>query len=218
MPDDILFEGEYVNCLKKGKGREYIYENYLLFEGKYLNNLRHGKGKEYYFDGKLHFEGEYFYGRRWNIKGYDANKNIISEIKNGKGYIKLCNICYQLRNEGEYLYGLPNGNGKEYNGFNFKLSFEGEFLNHIKIGKGKQYDLDGSFAFEGEFLYDNRIKGKEYCKGKLEFEGEYLYNNKYNGKRYDENGKVIYEWINGNEYDVNGKLTLDFANLGGLYI
>ena len=55
MPDDILFEGEYVNCLKKGKGREYIYENYLLFEGKYLNNMRHGKGKEYYFDGKLHF-------------------------------------------------------------------------------------------------------------------------------------------------------------------
>ena len=45
MPDNIIFEGEYVNGLKNGKGKEYDDENNLLFEGEYLNNLRHEKEK-----------------------------------------------------------------------------------------------------------------------------------------------------------------------------
>ena len=37
--------------------KEY-YDSKLLFEGEYLNGKRHGKGKEYYWDdGKLIFEG-----------------------------------------------------------------------------------------------------------------------------------------------------------------
>ena len=47
--------------------------------------------------------------------------------------------------------------------------------------------------FEGEYLYDWKIKGKEYIKGKLEYEGEYFFNKKWNGKGYDENGNIIYE-------------------------
>ena len=43
-----------------------------------------------------------------------------------------------------------------------------------------------------------KIKGKEYFKGKLVFDGEYLYNWKYQGKGYDDNGNNIYEVINGN--------------------
>ena len=40
----------------------------LLFEGDYLNGKRHGKGKEYDFDGKLLFEGDYLNGKRvWII-------------------------------------------------------------------------------------------------------------------------------------------------------
>ena len=30
-----------------------------MFEGEYLNGERNGKGKEYYDNGKLKFEGEY---------------------------------------------------------------------------------------------------------------------------------------------------------------
>ena len=51
--------------------------------------------------------------------------------------------------------------------------------------------------FEGEYLYDNKLKGKYYNEGKLEFEGEFLYNKKWNGKGYDQNENVIYELING---------------------
>jgi len=35
-----------------------------MFEGEYINGQRNGKGKEYYENGKLTFEGEYLNGER----------------------------------------------------------------------------------------------------------------------------------------------------------
>ena len=48
--------------MKDGKGniKEYNYDGKLLFECEYLNGERNGKGKEYY-NGQLKFEGEYLY-------------------------------------------------------------------------------------------------------------------------------------------------------------
>ena len=37
----------------------------IIFEGEYLNGKRNGKGKEYnYYNGKLEYEGEYLNGNR----------------------------------------------------------------------------------------------------------------------------------------------------------
>ena len=52
---------------ERGKGKEYYWNNELIYEGEYLNRKRHGKGKEYRL-GKLIFEGEYINGRRWKRK------------------------------------------------------------------------------------------------------------------------------------------------------
>ena len=41
----------------------------MIFEGEYLNGKRNGKGKEYDYYGNLIFEGEYLNGKRWNGKG-----------------------------------------------------------------------------------------------------------------------------------------------------
>ena len=111
-----------------GYGKEYgIDELNLIFEGEYLNGERNGKGKEYicrdrdlklnifYANFKLIFEGEYLNGKR-NGKGKEYNDY------NGK-----------LEFEGEYLNGKRNGKGKEYNYYNGKLIFEGEYLNGLKI-------------------------------------------------------------------------------------
>ena len=38
--------------------------NDLIFEGEYLNGKRNGKGKEYNSEGKLIFEGEYLNGKK----------------------------------------------------------------------------------------------------------------------------------------------------------
>ena len=60
-----LFKRKYVVYDKNGIAKEYgIYDGKLKFEGEYLNGLRNGKGKEYYYDGRLKFEGEYINGRR----------------------------------------------------------------------------------------------------------------------------------------------------------
>ena len=36
-----------------------------MFEGEYLNGKRNGKGKEYDNNGKLEYEGEYLNGERY---------------------------------------------------------------------------------------------------------------------------------------------------------
>ena len=71
--DIKIFEGEYINGLKNGKGKEYYNNGILFFEGEYLNGLRNGKGKEYYNNGKIYSDGEYFYGKKWNMREYDKN-------------------------------------------------------------------------------------------------------------------------------------------------
>ena len=113
--------------LKNGCGyiKEYYKDGTLLFEGEYLNGEKHGKGKEYYSNGKPIFEGEYKKGKRWNGKGYDRNNNEVYELKNGKGYIKeYFNNSLIFQYEEEYLNGEKNGKAKEYNNDGL-LIFEG---------------------------------------------------------------------------------------------
>jgi len=56
-----------------------------MFEGEYLNGKRNGKGKEYYYNRNIIFEVEYLNGKRWNGKGYNKDGIIDFELKNGSG-------------------------------------------------------------------------------------------------------------------------------------
>jgi len=42
--------------------KEYDSYSILLFEGEYVNGKRNGKGKEYNYDGSIKFEGDYLNG------------------------------------------------------------------------------------------------------------------------------------------------------------
>ena len=106
--EKLIFEGEYLDDKElmgkkyskygkflgefdhtKGIGKEYNLDGYLIYEGEYLNGKRNGKGKEYFFFyNEVAFEGEYLNDLKWNGKGYDKSKNLIYELKEGKGYIK----------------------------------------------------------------------------------------------------------------------------------
>ena len=77
----LIFDGEYLNGKRTGKGKEYNNNGRLQYVGEYLNGERNGKGKEYYYDDWIRFDGEYLNGKQWNGYGYDINKNKI--------YIKL---------------------------------------------------------------------------------------------------------------------------------
>ena len=207
----IHFKAKYIIYESNGKGKEYYYGDILVFEGEYLNGERNGKGKEYYNNGNLRFEGEYINGKI-NGKEYDEEGHLISDFESINIDIISNRIAHSTQNnnsklirkeflngklifEGEYLNGKRNGKGKEY-GLNKTLFFEGEYLNGKRNGKGKECEF-GLLLFEGEFLYDFRIKGKYYRNGKLYFEGDFRYNNPWNGKLYDENDNVKYELING---------------------
>ena len=63
-------------------------DNILIFERDYLNGEKNGKGKEYYSNGNIRFEGEYLNGKKLNGNGYDLKNNVIYTLKDGNGPIK----------------------------------------------------------------------------------------------------------------------------------
>ena len=82
----VIFEDEYLNGKKNGKGKEYNYEGKVIFEGEYLNGKKHGKGKEYNDSGNLIFEGEYLNDKKIKGKKYDNEGNLILKLfANGEG-------------------------------------------------------------------------------------------------------------------------------------
>ena len=97
--DKLIFEGEYLNGERNGKGKEYNYNGQLRFEGVYLNGIRNGEGKEYYYNYNIRYIGKYFNGNKWNGTGYNINGYLEYELKNGKGYIKEYNFLSKLEYE-----------------------------------------------------------------------------------------------------------------------
>ena len=86
----------------KGKVREYKEDNAkLIFEGEYLNGKRNGKGKEFFNNGEIMFEGEYLNGERKKGKEYSNYGKTIVEVEyiNGKKIEKNknCIIIWYLK-------------------------------------------------------------------------------------------------------------------------
>ena len=125
-----MFEGEYLNGERNGKGKEYNKDN-LEFEGEYLNGERHGKGKEYYDNGRIKFEGEYIKGKKWNGIGYNPRNNKVFELKGGLGIVKEYDNKGNLIFEGEYL------NGERWKGKGYEINSEGKLISKYEYLKGK---------------------------------------------------------------------------------
>ena len=122
--------------MKDGKGSIKEYKNsILIYEGEYFEGKRHGKGKEYNNSGELIFEGEYLYGFKNKGIEYD-NKKIIfkGEYFNEQKWNGIKKDYYydKIIFEGEYMNGIKNGKGKEYNN-NGELEFEGEYYKNQRI-------------------------------------------------------------------------------------
>ena len=93
----LLFEGEYLDGKRHGKGKEYNNWGDIIFEGEYFYGEKHGKGKRYR-GIEIVFEGEYLFGERWNGKGKNIDKNIgplgiDGEYKNGKFEGRFIDMC-----------------------------------------------------------------------------------------------------------------------------
>ena len=165
--DNLIYEGEYKNGKRNGKGKEYYqyssdFAKELIFEGEYINGKRNGICKEYFEDGKLKFEGEYLNGKKWNGKGNDCSGKNIYQLTNGEGYIIEYSNRRTIHFEGEYVNGERNGKGKDYNIINSVVEFEGEYLNGKRNGKGREYNYKKELIFEGEYLDGKRWNGIGY--------------------------------------------------------
>ena len=79
--------GKIIYELINGNGTVKEYNFMSIYEGEYLNGKRNGRGKEYDEDMGS-FEGEYLNGKKWNGKGYYYNGYLIYEISDGNGIEK----------------------------------------------------------------------------------------------------------------------------------
>ena len=181
------FSGRYIKE-EYGRIKEYnSYNDDLIFEGEYLNGRRNGKGKEYNEEGNLIFEGEYLTGKKWKgiEKEYDEYTKILifeCEYKNGerkgkgKEYDK---YNEELLFSGTYLNGKRNGKGEEYKlipcerssyGSNYYSSrdnskniiiFSGEYLNGERK-EGSEYNYDEKLVYKGGFLNGKKMEKDHY--------------------------------------------------------
>ena len=118
---DYIFNGRYIIYETKIKGKEYnFYNSQLIFEGEYLNGKKNGKGKEYDENGNKIFEGEFINDKRngkW--KEYDGEGNLIfkGEYLNGKKMEKEKNtmkmVIYYLRENIKMVIYLKVKDSKE---------------------------------------------------------------------------------------------------------
>ena len=158
----INFEGEYLNGIINGKGKEYFDDGKIKYEGNYLNGLRHGEGILYYNNGKIRFMGEYSYGRIWNGKVFDCYWKKFFEIINGAGYIRDYDYSGKiLLSEGPYSNGEKNGEQKDYYD-NGNIQFEGQYINGKPNGHGKKYETNGNLRFEGDYINGIAWNGIQY--------------------------------------------------------
>ena len=63
IKDYKTYKDRYIIYETKFRGKEYDRNNELIYEGEYLNGEKSGKGKEY-FHGKVIFEGEFLRGKK----------------------------------------------------------------------------------------------------------------------------------------------------------
>ena len=150
-------KGKKVFEISNGRGNvlEYNSLGQLLFEGEYIDGDRNGKGKEYYENSSIKFEGIYLKGKKWNGIGYNLKGKEVYRIRDGKGDVKEYNEVGQLIFKGPYINGEKNGKGKEYC---FEIEdddkkvykYEAEYLNGKKNGTGKIY-INNRLFLEGKF-------------------------------------------------------------------
>ena len=132
---EVLYDGEWMNGLKHGQGREMIGQT--AYEGDFKQGLRDGKGRLMRLNGQLIYSGDWVMGKRHG---------------NGKEILK-GGIVY----EGSFRDDRCEGKGKQLQ--DGVLLYEGDFVNGLREGHGRLYNKDGSVSMEGSFK-KGRLNGE----------------------------------------------------------
>jgi hypothetical protein len=203
--NDTVYEGEFINGKKEGKGK-MDYGEGEMYEGGFVNDVREGKGRYDWPDGSFQIGN-------W-LNNEMHGPGIMLNTEKGDYYT------------GEFAYGNYTGNGTMVYGD--ESTYEGYWLYDKRHGQGKYTYKNGNF-YEGEWQNDKKHgKGlftwadeKEYYdgdwqKGKMSGYGIYHYEsgNHYEGdmRNDQEHGLGYMKYSNGDEF--RGEFSMGYAKKG----
>ncbi|KAJ5074917.1 hypothetical protein M0811_07960 [Anaeramoeba ignava] len=205
-PNGTIFEGEYVDGKKEGKGiiKFSIGDVLVSFWKNGLPNgdtvLTDPSGKKYqgmFVDGKREGEGEFI-----DIDGTIYQGEFKNNMFHGDGTIEFSDGTKFI---GTFQFNSREGFGKFIE--NENCYYEGNWENDMRNGFGKQVFNNGEI-YEGQWMNDMK-----HGKGKLISNQEYYDGNwEYNCK----NGKGLMVWKDTKWYDGEWKNSLRHGN--GIYV
>lgn len=159
------YEGDYLNELKHGTGREEFLGSNIAYDGTWSNGVFHGSGKLFGKNQNLEYEGDWSnccvhgYGIIYNDGKVIYEGHLSNNYPHGQG--KNYNEKGLLVYEGRFINGFSHGLGKEYNNEG-RLVYEGEYINGIKNGYGIEYSENGEIIYEGFFEGGKKAPEKKF--------------------------------------------------------
>ena len=152
----ITFNCEFSNGIKEGKGREETSEN--IYEGEYKNDKKNGKGKLTYKNLKDFYEGDFkdnnITGKghyEW-ANGESYKGTFLNGKMHGKGIYKWPDGG---KYKGDYFNNIKEGHGIFY--WSDGKIFDGPFKNGKPNGNGILTNKDKKFKV---FFNDGKLEGR----------------------------------------------------------
>ncbi|KAL4463066.1 hypothetical protein ABPG74_007067 [Tetrahymena malaccensis] len=153
LKGEYMYNGDWLEDLKHGKGDEVIQGKYL-FSGDFLYGKKHGNGEIKFVDGTI-YVGEFKEGE---ITGegqfiYPNGEKYVGCVKDGQKYGKGSYVWPDGRNyDGTYMNNLPHGKGMFIwpDGY----IYNGNWVNGVQHGQGLEIDPEGN---EKEGVWENGV-------------------------------------------------------------
>lgn len=173
---NYLYEGEFSEGKKHGKGKIKNDLNVTVFNGSFKNNKKYGYGEE--ITSEFTYKGEYENGMKNGRGCYITNKLTYEGSFKDNKFSGIGEINYS---DGKYFKGnFENGMRNGIGEFHWcdKRKYVGNYKNGLKHGMGK-FDYSNGKSIEGIWI-----------QGKLQGEG-FIIDNNIKMKVLWKNGKVI---------------------------
>ncbi|MDT8415704.1 MAG: tetratricopeptide repeat protein [Flavobacteriaceae bacterium] len=172
-----------------GAQLEYYQDGTLSEEVYYHRGKKHGKNNFYSVDGKLNTTHHYVYDQLVKSEYFNPDGSLLQTADFTKFADREKVILYHpngnISHEVGYVYGLKNGDYKEYY-FDGKPFVEFYNLNGKIDGPYKQYFQNGQLSLEATYI-NGLVHGTTtsyYENGQLEYEKQYVLDEEF-GKRKD---------------------------------
>mgnify|MGYP002626662292 FL=1 len=209
----MIYNGFFKEGKYEGYGMKYE-DNKLIYKGFFLDGKYNGKGtlyknglkiyEGYFSEGKYNGVGIFYVNgekvsKRLYKDDYSLEEGYIIIYENNKE-IYSGEISHNNPKEGKNITIYDSQGNKIYKGDFMNFNYHGEGVLYFKYSndkyysgkfemnnyiEGKLYDLEGKITYEGKFINNIPIEGKNIkifnLNKSLEYEGD-LVNCKYNGK------------------------------------